>query len=135
MDRLALLPVLALLTACATTPLPDRSGPAEADLAGTVWRFVEIDGAAPASPRAQLRFEAGRLSATVGCNGIGGDWTIDRGRIAGGPYVSTKMFCEGLMKQEAALAALLAEKPEADVAGKRLTLRGEAHSAVLVRAE
>ena len=29
---------------------------------------------------------------------------IEQGKLVGGPYMSTMMFCEGLMEQERALA-------------------------------
>ena len=130
MNRSAILVIAALLPACTTTA---ATPPAALD--GTAWTFVSIDGAAPASSRAALRFEADRLSATAGCNGLGGTWRIENGRLHGGPYASTMMFCDGLMEQERALAALLAEKPLVRRDRDRLTLRSAGHSAELRRSE
>ena len=117
-----------LLSACATTaqpPLPE--------LANSHWRFERIDGAAPVSPRAHLEFKPDRISATVGCNGLGGDWRIDGSRIVTGPFMSTRMFCEGLMEQERAVSDLLSASPGWKLAENRLELDGAGHRAVLVR--
>src|SRR5687768_3450473 len=37
----------------------------------------------------------GKVSGNVGCNGFGGDYTVDGNTITFGPIVSTLMFCEG----------------------------------------
>ncbi len=131
MKRSAILAFTALLSACATT---GASQPA-LHLAETAWTFVTIDGAAPVSARASLRFEGGRLSATAGCNGVGGNWRIEDGRLHGGPYASTMMFCDGVMEQERALAALLAEKPVVRRDGARLVLTSASHRAELRKAD
>jgi len=118
---------LALLSACAT------ASPPAPGLADTAWRFVRIDGAAPVSERARLEFRADRVSATVGCNGLGGDWRIEGNLIITGPFMSTRMFCEGLMEQERALSDLLSASPNWRLTGSRLELEGAGHRAVLVR--
>lgn len=107
--------------------------PRPAVLTNTNWKIARIDGKAPASPRAALRFLPGRISATAGCNGLGGDWRIEDGKLVGGPFVSTMMYCEGLMDQERALSDLLAGTPTLDLKGNRLVLRSLGHSAELVR--
>jgi heat shock protein HslJ len=110
---------------------------AQPRLSGTAWAFTAIDGYAPVRPeRATMSFTDDRLSATVGCNGMGGDWRIDaENRLIGGPYMSTRMFCEGLMEQEQAIGALLAANPTVTVAGNRMTLTAPGHSAELRRAD
>ena len=118
---------LALLSACATASPPTPG------LANTAWRFERIDGAAPVSERAWLEFRADRISATVGCNGLGGDWRIDGNRIVTGPFMSTRMFCEGVMGQERAVSELLSASPGWRLAGSRLELKSAGHRAVLVR--
>lgn len=128
MKRAVILTLPILLSACATTTY--ASIPPQ--LAGTAWTFITIDGARPASSRASLRFEGNRVSATAGCNGLGGTWRIDKGQLIGGPYVSTMMFCDGLMEQERALAALLEEKPSVQRNGNRLTLTSAGHTAELL---
>lgn len=125
----ALLPGALLLLASCTTP-GDTKAPANvsaASLLGTSWMITAIDGVAPSSPKASLRFDADRIGMTAGCNGIGGHWKLEQGRIVGGPYASTMMYCEGLMEQERALAKLLEEKPVPQLSGETLTLRSASH--------
>lgn len=110
------------LSACAHASVPRHAA-----LHDTEWKVVRIDGKPPASPRAAIRFMRDRLSATVGCNGQGGTWVIEQGKLVGGPYMSTMMYCEGLMDQERALADLLGAKPTVDVTRGTLTLRSKTH--------
>jgi len=105
-------------------------------LVGSEWRFSAINGSPPVRPgRATMAFTQDRLSATVGCNGMGGTWRLAGDRLVGGPYMSTKMFCDGVMEQEGAVAALLAAKPIVAVSGDRMTLTAPEHSAELRRAD
>ena len=130
-SALALL-ALPLLGAC-TTMTDGGSAP---QLAGTKWRFTAIDGAAPVRPdRATMSFTAERISANVGCNGMGGSWRLDGNRLVGSPYMSTKMFCDGVMEQENAVSALLAANPAVAVSGNRMTLTAQGHSAELTRTD
>lgn len=101
-------------------------------LAGTRWRFTAIDGAAPVSPMANLGFQADRLNANVGCNGMGGPWRIEHGRLIAGPLVATQMWCEGRMEQERAVSALLAAAPEIKVGSAHMKLTAGGHSAELI---
>ena len=107
---------------------------ARVTLAGTRWTLVSINGAAPKSERASLAFGSERLSMTAGCNGIGGNWSLVSGRLVGGPYVSTMMFCDGLMDQERALGALLEARPDIVLEGDRLIMRSAQYSAIFRRA-
>jgi len=121
--------LLALVAAgCAAGPTGGSSR-----LEGTRWRFTAIDGAAPASATAALSFATGRLGANVGCNGLGGPWRIERGRLIAGPLISTQMWCEGRMEQERAVGALIVSAPELTLKGARLSLKAGGHSAELVR--
>lgn len=129
MTKLTLLAALPILAACATTGQADAPR-----LQDTEWTFVSIDGQAPVSDRARMAFDRERISATVGCNGMGGDWRIEGDRLVGGPYASTMMFCDGLMEQERAVGDLLGEKPAVTLSGNRLTLSSANHRAELVRA-
>jgi heat shock protein HslJ len=129
MNIKALLLALPLLAACTTLP------GASPDLSGTKWAFTAIDGARPVSAKASLNFEPDRLSANVGCNGMGGEWRMEQDRIIADQLIGTQMYCEGLMEQESAVAALLGSKPRLTMAGDRLVLRSAAHSAELQRVE
>lgn len=130
-NRTALLVLSALaallLSACTT------AGAAAAPIAGTTWSFVLIDGQKPVSGRAALTINAKSLSADAGCNGMGGDLTIEPGRLMTGPIISTMMFCDGVMEQEKAVSALLGASPQYKVEGDSLTLTAPGHSAKLAR--
>jgi heat shock protein HslJ len=105
-----------------------------AQLAGSNWRFVTIDGEAPISRAAKLTFDDGRIGANVGCNAMGGEWRIEDGRLIAGPLMQTRMFCEGkLGEQEQAIGALLVAAPELALDEARLELRSHGHSARLER--
>lgn len=117
-----------LLGGCAVGP---GSGHA---LTGTSWRFVAIDGDQPVSSDARLEFKADRLGANVGCNGMGGNWRVENGRLIAGPLTQTEMYCEGhVWDQEQALGALLAAAPAVERRQDRLVLKSSGHSAELVR--
>lgn len=101
------------------------------DLAGTRWKLTAIDGRALARPeRATLRFEAGRLSASAGCNGLGGNYRVDDNRLIAGPLMGTKMACERqIMRDEQALSNTLSSRPAIrHLSGGRLLLTSGKHS-------
>lgn len=126
MNARHLLAPLLLLGACATTA---ANGAA---LQGTHWRFVSIDGARPVAPEARLEFPDGRISAWLGCNGLGGDLRIEGDKLKVGPMVSTMMWCEGVMDQERAVGELLGATPEFRIEKDgRLLLSGGGHKAEL----
>jgi len=99
-------------------------------LAGTHWAVTAIDGQPASVPdRARLSFEDARLSASVGCNGMGGDYRIEAGRLVTGPLIGTRMFCEGTVwQQEQAVNALLAGAPEIRRVGDHLKLESGGHT-------
>jgi len=105
------------------------------DLADTEWRIVSVDGAPAAVPdRARLGFERQRISASVGCNSMGGDYRIEADRLIAGPLMATRMFCEGPgWKQEEAVGALLAGAPKAARNGDRLRLESSGHNLEAVK--
>ena len=118
------LPMLAACTTIANAPAP---------LAGSKWTFVSIDGKKPVSGKAWMNIDADRISATVGCNGMGGSVTIEPGRLITGPFMSTMMYCDGLMDQERAVSQLLSGSPRYSVKNNRLFLRTDKHLAELKR--
>ncbi len=128
--RKTTLPVVlfALLAGCAAA-----TG-AGSGLANSDWRFVTIDGTAPVSERAQLKFEGDNIAAHAGCNGMGGNWRVRDGRLIAGPLTQTEMYCEGpVWGQEQAIGALLTSAPELKLSGERMVLKSSGHSAVLRR--
>jgi heat shock protein HslJ len=120
MKKFAMLFALPLF-ACATTPDRDVS------LVGSKWSVVSIDGAPAVSDKASLEFYSDRISATVGCNGMGGDWRVSGNRIITGPFMSTKMFCDSLMEQERAMSELIEADPRFTISNDLLVLRGGGH--------
>lgn len=124
-----LLALPAVLCACAGVHADSTT------LTDSRWRITSIDGAAPASDKAMLAFTDDRLTASVGCNRMGGSWRFEGGKLIAGPLISTKMACEGLMDQEAALGALLAASPTLTLDKDRdsMTLQGGSHFAALLR--
>lgn len=125
--RAIALSLLALVAGCTTT-----TAATSPRLAGTEWRFTAIDGAAPIG-EATLSFEGDRLSASAGCNRMAGTWHSEGGKLFTGPLAATRMFCEGKMEQERAVGNLLGGTPQVTVGGDNMTLKSEAHSAVLER--
>lgn len=122
---IALAAVSALLLAgCATAPAGG------AGLAGTQWTILRVDGAAPEVPeKASLKFEDDRLSANVGCNGIGGNYRVEGARLVAGPLMATRMFCEGpVWQQEEAVNALLSAAPEIERQGRTMRLVSGGHA-------
>lgn len=124
-STLALIAVSAsLLAGCATAPS------SSAGLSGTSWTILRVDGAAPVMPeKASLTFEDERLSANVGCNGIGGEYRVDGARLIAGPLMATRMFCEGpVWQQEEAVNALLSAAPEMERRGRTMRLVSGGHA-------
>lgn len=106
-------------------------------LAGTRWTITAIDGKAPAVPdKATMQFDGTKLGANVGCNGIGGGYRVDGGRLVAGPLMATRMFCEGpVWEQEQAVNALLAGAPQLHRDGDRMRLASGGHALELKRAD
>jgi len=103
-------------------------------LSGSEWRFLSIDGEAPASAQTKLSFAEKELGANVGCNGMGGPWRIEEGRLIAGPLAQTEMFCDGpVWAQEQAASALLVAAPEITFDGGHMVLRSRGHFAELER--
>jgi heat shock protein HslJ len=134
MIRNALLATLPLLAACATPQAVAGVEPgSDPNRPLTTWTFVSIDGQKPASDKAELRIYEKRISATVGCNGLGGDLKMVPGQLKVGPIISTQMYCEGLMEQERAVAELLGASPAFFIENGRMSIRSDKHVAELVR--
>ena len=125
---------LIITAAALTLAVSAQAGvPKPVQLVDTAWTITRIDGKKPASLRAEIRFLSSRISATAGCNGLGGDWKIRKGRLEGGPFMATMMYCEGLMEQERVLADVLGGKARIDVTGRTLTLKSGKHVIVATR--
>ena len=76
--------------------------------AGAPIVSITVDGVTYDVAHGTFSLGGGRLAASVGCNGIGGDATLDGDSIViSGGLVQTEMYCEGLMEAEGALSAVL----------------------------
>jgi len=110
---IGLLVVLAL-TACA--------GKTSVSIQGE-WKLVSYNQV-PAVPNVEtsIEFKDGQLSGNVGCNGFGGDYTVDGTTITFGPVMSTMMFCNDVAQQEAGTLAVFHEKTTFVLDGNTLTI-------------
>lgn len=127
MKRLLPLLILPLLAACAT------AGASTAQIEGSKWTFIQIDGAVPVSGQTTLEIKSDQIDAFVGCNGMGSKLTITGDKLIVGPVISTQMYCDGVMDQERTVGRLLAASPSFKIADHKLVLQGGGHSAVLQR--
>lgn len=86
-------------------------GEAKADnaLEARDWQVSAIGGEAPGGPRpATLRFDAGRLTGTTGCNRLTASYTLAAATLTIGDAATTRMACPGpAMAQEQRLASAL----------------------------
>lgn len=64
----------------------------------------------------------GRMSGNVGCNGFGGDYSVDGDTITFGPVMATMMFCEAIAEQESRTLAVLQNVTFFELDGNMLTI-------------
>lgn len=77
--------------------------------------------------------EDGKIEGNVGCNGFGGDYTVEGNSITFGPIVSTLMFCEGPVgDQETTTLNVLVETVSYTLEGDTLTITSSDGSEVIV---
>lgn len=119
-----------LLAAC--------SGGTANSVVGT-WRldsYGSPGNTTPAAPDVDTSItftEDGKIEGNVGCNGFGGDYTVDGNTITFGPIVSTLMFCEGPVgDQETTTLSVLAETVSYTLEGDTLTITSSDGSSVIV---
>ena len=81
------------LIACTAMPLAPGAPPPT--LNDTTWTLATLTGLTlPAAAAPTLRFEAGRVQGSDGCNRYGGPFTANEGRLQIGPHLmSTRMAC------------------------------------------
>ena len=105
-----------------------------AALAGTNWRVAAINGrATPPAGQFFMNFEAARIGAKFGCNGLGTNYTQAGDTITAGPVMATRMACPDMSFETQGGAVL--ERPMRMVwsGGDRLTLSNSAGSIELTR--
>ncbi|HEY6133028.1 MAG TPA: META domain-containing protein [Rubrivivax sp.] len=99
----------------------------------TAWTLASLPGATlPAAPVPTLRFDAGRVQGSDGCNRYAGSYSADDGRLQLGPHlVSTQMACpEPAQRLSAAFNAALAQVRSYRSDGAALTLLDAAGSSL-----
>jgi heat shock protein HslJ len=102
------------------------------DLAGRTFLSTAVTRNGTPQPlaggsRVSLTFTAQGVTASAGCNTLGGEGSLDAGRLVlSGPMQQTEMGCEpALMEQDGWLAAVLTSGPRLEVGGDRLVLTAE----------
>lgn len=123
-----------VLTACA--------GGSPASIEGG-WKLVSYGPPGPpanqisAAPEVEtsIEFKDGQMSGNVGCNGFGGEYTVDGDTITFGPVMSTMMYCEAVAVQESSTLAVFQETAGFVLDGDTLTITSAdgAMSIVLAR--
>jgi heat shock protein HslJ len=90
-------------------PTPPATGATDGNLAGSSWVGAKADPSSPADPaKITLAFDAAALSATGGCNRMGGDYKVVDGVLTVGAMFMTEMACDQpLMDQDQWLSTLL----------------------------
>ncbi|HZO08499.1 MAG TPA: META domain-containing protein [Myxococcota bacterium] len=127
--------VLAALGARADEPKGGPQATPPASIEGTLWRLSAIRGESAAAlaalPRApELRFEAGRVQGSSGCNQLAGSYTLEGDRVVLGPLAGTMMACAApVMAVETALKRELAGALRFRVAEGRLALSAASDAA------
>ena len=107
-----------------------------ADLAGTSWSIVAIDGeTVPRGPTYFLNFDEERLAGKAGCNGFGGAYDVSGRTLVPGPIAATRMACPGpAMEHERRALDVLAGPVQLDYRdGDTLLLRGRSGTITLRR--
>ena len=109
--------------------VPERpASEAGTPLVGTEWRLTSRtghDAAALASINRPvvMRFRSEEVSGSTGCNGFGGTYAIDKGRITFGPLMGTMMACpQPAMSIESAVRKALTGAVPYTLAGDTLTI-------------
>ncbi|WP_368563055.1 META domain-containing protein [Pseudoxanthomonas sp. UTMC 1351] len=141
----ALLLMLPLALAACTHPTPESSSPSTAQASATTptrsasatnidatvlvghhWQLTDavtargeqrVEALFPSPGKAlQLDFADGRLSASGGCNGMSGTYTIEKGTLNVGTLAQTQMACEPkLMQADQAISTALSAAPDISI--------------------
>ena len=116
------------------------TGSASASVVGD-WRLVSYGSPAdlkPAAPDVDTSIVFGgdgKVNGNVGCNGFGGDYTVEGNTITFGQIVSTLMFCEGPVgDQETTTLNVLVGSTTFVLDGDTLTITSADGSSVIVLA-
>jgi heat shock protein HslJ len=112
----------------------------DAELYDTVWQLdtlIEREAAMStvAGTTADLTITAeGQASGSTGCNQLMGELLLVDDRLETDGLGTTRMFCEGVMEQEALVLDVLQGGPTVSIEGDRLTLALDDGRALVYRA-
>jgi len=100
----------------------------------TRWMVIAINGRpVPRDGDYSMDFDAGRLSARFGCNGIGATYTQTGSTIDAGAVTATRMACPDMSWETAGSAVLNQVMQVSAMDPNRITLTSSAGSIELVR--
>jgi uncharacterized membrane protein len=113
---------------------PNYPGAPVANLSGTNWRVVAINGTRTPASNFYINFMPDRISAKFGCNSLGAGYTQAGNVVDAGAVMATRMACPD-MSFEKQGSAILADPMTISGVGNQLTLSNRAGSIDLVRAD
>lgn len=115
-------------------PVPPVGAGVAPPLDRTRWAVVAInDRPTPRQGEFSMEFDAGRLSAKFGCNGIGAGYTQTGASLDAGTLIGTQMACSD-MSWESQGSAVLNQVMQVDaLAANRIRLTSSAGSIELMR--
>jgi heat shock protein HslJ len=110
-----------LISGCNQTKKVVTETPAA--LLSGVFTVLTINGE-KISPPAVLKFNKAdkKIWGNAGCNDFSGKYTQDAGSLNIGLLTSTKMYCDGAMKNEFAIQRVLKNVGTFDISNRSLTL-------------
>ena len=107
---------------------------APATLAGSNWRVVSVNGRqTPPGGQFFMQFEANRVSAKLGCNGLGADYSVTANVLDLGPVIGTRMACPDMTFETQGSTILDQPMTMAWIGGDRLALTSAAGTIELTR--
>lgn len=118
---------IVLLASCAVRKDQSGSGSEGVPLEGTYWKLVEINGTPvdtglTREPFLQLDAEENRVSASGGCNGMGGTYAVKaNNRLSFSQLIGTMMACPN-MEVESKLSEALERTDSYAIHGDTLSL-------------
>ena len=100
-------------------------GAGGADLDGTSWRLVSMNGSSPlVGTTTTIAFSGGEVSGSA-CNTYFGSYTVRGGDLTIGTLAATEMAClepEGIMQQESQYLSILATAASYEIVGSQLEI-------------
>jgi heat shock protein HslJ len=101
------------------------------------WELVSYGSPSSQMPAASdvitsIEFKDGQMSGNVGCNGFGGEYSVEGDAITFGPVMSTMMFCEETAGQESGTLAVFQERATFFLDGDMLTIASADNNSSIV---